>query len=721
MISVKNIKITKKLPLVIILMASCSAFIAGGISIHKATELSIDMAAQKLEALDASRAASLSLYLNSIREDLSFLSSSPLTLQALNDFTTGWNDLAVNQAQRLQEVYITGGDKDNYFGPAEGSSYDNYHKQHHAWLRQFLKAREYYDIFLINPQGDVIYSVYKEPDFATNVLSGEWKNTDLAEVFKKAKDSSKNDEQFFTDFKPYAPSNNDPASFIAQRVVNIDGSLAGVLVFQMPISRINGIMRLSEGLGESGETYIVGRDRFMRSDSRFRKDEDPSSILNTQVTEEAISKAIADLDSNNVHTGYQIINDYRGVKVLSTYTELSFLGTDYIILAEQDYSEVIEPINQMRFIAIIGSVLGLLGVSLVSYILSRRLTTPLKSITDVMKKLTHGNFDIDIPYSDRKDEIGDIAHSVKVFKENAIETKRLEQEAVENEMRAAEEKRTSMREMANKVDVQVGNSIKTLLSAAEGLLESSKIMNITAQQTTDASTSVAGAAEETSANVNTVASATEEMTASAHEISKQVSDVAAKASQAASDAVHTSKEVFELNGLVGNIGVVVYAIKDIAEQTNLLALNATIEAARAGEAGKGFAVVADEVKKLANETAIKTEEIERRITEIQNATQSSAKAMQSIISGINDIDGMSASAAAAVEEQNAVIAEITRNISEVSQAAQDVANVIGKVQMAASQTTEVAMNLTNSANDISKLAKDLDHSMHEVVEQIKRG
>jgi methyl-accepting chemotaxis protein len=216
-----------------------------------------------------------------------------------------------------------------------------------------------------------------------------------------------------------------------------------------------------------------------------------------------------------------------------------------------------------------------------------------------------------------------------------------------------------------------------------------------------------------------VASATEEMTASAHEISKQVSDVALKANQASASANSTSQKVDELKGLVSNIGEVVTAIKGIAEQTNLLALNATIEAARAGEAGKGFAVVADEVKKLANETARKTEEIENRISQIQGATQASVQAMQEIIRNISDIDSASTGTASAVEEQNSVISEITRNITEVSDAARQVASVIGNVQMAANETGEASQMLSVSAAEISDLSFSLQNAVKAFLDKIR--
>ncbi len=367
---------------------------------------------------------------------------------------------------------------------------------------------------------------------------------------------------------------------------------------------------------------------------------------------------------------------------------------------------------------------GVVGLSLllaaIGFLVMRNgVVKPLLQMAKSMTELSSGNLDIDIPAAHKKDEVGQMAKALIVFKDNAIESKRMVAEQDRIKQQAEKDKKQFMYELADRFDSQVGGSIQSLSAAAEKLQDASKEMEVTARTTQEASGSVAAASEETSANASTVASATEEMTASAHEISDQVSNVAKKASEASDSANRTSQQVNDLNTLVGNIGVVVTAIKDIAEQTNLLALNATIEAARAGEAGKGFAVVADEVKKLATETAKKTTEIENRIAEIQKATQASVEAVQNIIHNIEDIDGLSSSAAGAVEEQNAVINEITRNISEVSSAAREVAGVIGQVQQGAASTGHSAEMLRGSADEIADLSSSLASAVEGFLSQIR--
>ncbi len=711
----KQFKISVKLPLLIVTLSLFTALTISLIASHIATNALVESAESKLQALEISRKNALEAYLDSIEDDLINLAKIDYVQSALKEFKSSWSEFEGQAEKELQRLYIEDnpnptGEKENLDYAPDGSIYSQVHKKYHPWFRHFLRQRGYYDIFLFDTKGNLIYTVFKELDYATNLNTGEWKDTDLAGIFRAAINDPENIN--FLDFKPYAPSHGAPASFISHAIKDDKGKVIGVLAFQMPIGKINQVMNVSAGLGETGETYIVGQDLLMRSDSRFSKE---STILNTKVDTESAKLALE--GKSGVHT----IHDYRNIPVVSAFNPLDFHGTRWAIIAETDKAEVMKPVVKMKRLLIGAAFLVGLVITLIAIFLSRNISKPLSGMASSMAILANGNHDIKIPGENRRDEIGEMATSVKVFKEKAIEAEHLKAEQVKIQAKAEEDKKRMLEDLATGFENEVGDIINTLTSAATEMQSASEQMQLISRQTEDASTTVASSSEEMSANVDTVASAAEEMTASSNEISGQVGQVARNASDAAGRAQNTNQSVERLKGLVASISEVVVTIRDIAEQTNLLALNATIEAARAGEAGKGFAVVADEVKKLASETASKTQEIEERIAQVQSATEDSAAAMLLIIEAINEIDQLAAGTASAVEEQNATTKEIGRNISEAAVATKNVSQIIQKVQKTASETGEASEAVLQTSAEVNTISSQLKTSVDNFVQRIKKS
>ena len=284
-----------------------------------------------------------------------------------------------------------------------------------------------------------------------------------------------------------------------------------------------------------------------------------------------------------------------------------------------------------------------------------------------------GNLDVVIPGAGRGDEIGDLAKTVTVIRENAEQKARDEAEAkIKQDQIAAQQRKADMIKLADDFEGAVGEIVETVSSASTELEASAGTLTSTAERAQELTTMVAAASEEASTNVQSVASATEEMSSSVNEISRQVQESARMASDAVDQARTTNDRVSELSKAAARIGDVVELINTIAGQTNLLALNATIEAARAGEAGRGFAVVASEVKALAEQTAKATGEIGQQITGIQAATQESVNAIKEISGTIEKLSEISSTIAAAVEEQGAATQEISRNVQQAAQGTQQV-------------------------------------------------
>jgi len=367
----------------------------------------------------------------------------------------------------------------------------------------------------------------------------------------------------------------------------------------------------------------------------------------------------------------------------------------------------------------IASIVSTLLFLSTAFFIVRGIVRPLLATKDYADQLSGGNLDVEQPTHGFEDEIADMMSSLSVFKENAIEAQNLREQQKEQGLRAEQQQKKAMQDMANSFDMQVGGMIGSLAAAATELESTAESMKRIADETKQSSQTVATSSEQSSSNVNTVASAMKEMSASSSKIAVQISAASTKSNDTASDAKNANDTVGNLNNLVDNIGEVVVSIQDIAEQTNLLALNATIEAARAGEAGKGFAVVADEVKKLANETGQKTEEISSQIAQIQDATRASVDAMQRIIGNVSEIDSSVTGVSAAVEEQNATTAEITRSVAEASEGAQQVSQIIIDVQRGAEETGSSAEAVLVAAQEVAKLSENLKGSVDAFVDRVR--
>ncbi|MEO3431964.1 HAMP domain-containing methyl-accepting chemotaxis protein [Inquilinus sp. CAU 1745] len=364
--------------------------------------------------------------------------------------------------------------------------------------------------------------------------------------------------------------------------------------------------------------------------------------------------------------------------------------------------------------------LGALGLGIaIAWSISRAITKPVNAMTAAMDRLADGDLDVAVPAIGRRDEIGRMAQSVAVFKDNLRRNREMEEEAKAQEGRAREEQRRLMRATADSFEETVGALVENIAAASAQLEAAAQTMTSTADETNAQAGMVSAASTQAAANVQTVATATEELTASVREIGGQVATSTQAAERAVDSAGQTTMTVQGLADAAQAIGKVVELIQDIAAQTNLLALNATIEAARAGEAGKGFAVVASEVKNLANQTARATEEIASQIQGIQGITGETVDAIREIGRIIGESRDIAASIAAAVEEQGAATGEIARNVQQAAQGTEEVSGAISQVSQAAAESGTAASQVLSNARELGQTGERLKAGVAEFLERIR--
>jgi len=371
-----------------------------------------------------------------------------------------------------------------------------------------------------------------------------------------------------------------------------------------------------------------------------------------------------------------------------------YVGTGVYL---DDIEAKMKPLKWMMAIAALGIAVLAGGIAL---LISRSIAGPLNQLGRRMRELADGRLDGEIPGVGRGDEVGAMAATVQIFKDNALRMRELEQADTANQQRAVAERRATMESLAGEFERSVNGIVRSVASAADGMQGTAQSMTATASDASARASTVSAATQSATNNVSTVAAAAEELSSSVAEISRQVTRSSEIASKAVGDAERTNATVQVLSTGAEKIGEVVKLIHSIAAQTNLLALNATIEAARAGESGRGFAVVASEVKALANQTAKATEEISAQVTAMQTSTSDAVSAINGITQTITHMSEITNSISTSISQQGDATREIARNIQSVASGSNEISAHIGGVTQAAEATGTAASQVLTNAREL---------------------
>lgn len=710
----KNLSIKLKIPFAIVGSALLVAIIIGASAYFTASNFAHDMVQERKLGILKSKAKVLRDYFTDIEKDLKLAADNVQVKNAVQEFSSAWYQLPGNPKSVLQAAYITNnpnptGEKDKLESANTGTIYDAVHKKHHHWFHKLLKEREYYDIFLFDMQGNLVYTVFKELDYATNVETGKYKDTDLARAFQAAKEAQFKGAINFYDFKTYAPSHGTPASFMSTAIYK-DGKKIGVIALQMPISRISKLIDQTSGLGKTGEVMIVGKDFKMRNDSRFTKEND---TLKTSINNAAIHTAFTGSE------GQVSTSNYRNMEMAYYAIPFGYWGADWAFVAAQSVDEIEAPIRSMGLSMLLVGLALMAVVGTIGYFLSRSIVKPITGITQLMAKLAGGDTSISTSQFMSRDEIGEIAQALEVFKNNAIQRNELEAEA-EKESQSEKLRQEYIEKLVNDFQIEVNQVIETVKSQSENMTDSSITLKHVANTALDETQSARDASTEATGNVQTVASAAEELAASIQEISSQAQNANRSVGEASELVNRTNQDMIGLADAAQKIGEVVSLISEIAEQTNLLALNATIEAARAGDAGKGFAVVAAEVKGLSNQTAKATDDIAVQIANVQSSTKNAVDAIAAITNSINGVEEVTTAISAAVNEQDASTQEIARSITLASDGSQKASRNVEAVAEVMDETSQVSDKINSVSQNLSTVTEQLSASVESFLKDVKK-
>lgn len=730
------------------------------VTANDASRLAIEhQVKNQLLSVDEVKKSEIKNYFNGISKHLKTLANSIITEDATQQFTKSFqavsresennagktqrlqdyyvkefeqtffetNGIEVNSLDKLQDIDLNGkllqqayiGDNGNTLGnkhlldkASDGTVYSEVHEVYHSNYRNVLESWGYYDIFLIDMSGNVIYSVFKELDYGTNLVDGPYQNSGLSQAFNAAK-SLKSGEFEFIDFSPYYPSYNSPASFIGSPVIK-DGETIGVLVFQMPVDNINSIMTYDakwreDGLGETGESFLVGPDNLMRSQSRMlieNKDAYNEIMRKNGLSESVIFRidltqsSVGQQPINTAHvnmalqgeSGLKIMTNFANHEVFAAFTPVNILGKQWALISEIETSEAMMEVSalseKLRKIALaIGAMMVFIS-AVIAWFVAEGISKPIKELSQKIEHIAK-NHDLMMRLkSEGNDEIASLSSSMNMMLDDFQNVIQGAYVTVKTLGGASKNIQENIEIMKSEVDQQASNSNQVATAAAQMNTSISEVATF-ANNASDSSEKVLHSVRE-SANVGKT-------------LVHEISELSTRMGQA-------TESMGQLSVESDSIGSVLDVIQGIAEQTNLLALNAAIEAARAGDQGRGFAVVADEVRSLAIRTQTSTEEIRSKVESLQSETtkvvegisganhfvsssvdncNKNNKMLENIASMMADINEMNRQIAAAAGEQSSVTEDITKNVNSIAESAKSVSqNTYNTGEMAGNIDTQ---------------------------------
>ena len=627
------------------------------VATNKAGKALTDEAVAKFAAVQETKRNHIQDYFKRVRTAMRITKDDPFLHQCLNAFKTAFEDNDHTVDNEDWKIIV------EFKEPR---------------IKGIVSTNGFYDLLLISPEGNIVYSAARQPDIGLNIPGSQLADSSLGQAFKRMAEAD-DDDVVIGDFAAYAPSNGAQAAFMMARMKDQYGEVVGSVAIRIPGDQLNAIVQQRSGMRETGESYLVGKfngQTSLRSDRVVKEGK-----IGDPKTDRFIEMALGGQSGSAVKTGS------TGSQKFVRYDPVTISGLNWALITTAATEEVFAVVETLRTTMLEIIVLVILAVVGVALGVTASVVRPINGTATMLKDIAEGEGDLTKRLAvNTRDEMGKMAVWFNTFMEK-----------LQDIIRQIAADATTLNEASSSLSAisgQMSGGVENMSKRSKQVADATEAMSANML-------SVAAASEQAAGNVNMVAAATEEMTATVNEIARNSEKARAITESAVVKAGGASAKMDELGRAANEISKVTEVITEISEQTNPLALNATIEAARAGEAGKGFAVVANEIKELAKQTATATLEIKNRIEGLQGSTSDTVIQIEEISGVINEVYEIVGTIATAVEEQAVTSQEIANNVSQASRGIQDVNENVGQSSTAAGTISDDIVGVNASVEEIA--------------------
>jgi methyl-accepting chemotaxis protein len=711
-----NFRIAQKLPLAV-LGAALVASAAIGVGSYVISSGTVStMTEEKLEMVAQQRADALAKSLAAIKDDLVVTAATNTTITALGDIQMGWQQLIKDQTAKLQDVFIAQNpnppdQRDQLIAPESKMGYVITHKKFHPAFQGQRQTRGYGDIYIFDKLGNLVYSVAKQDDFAANFATGgQWAETELGKLYAQALTATAPGEVFFSDLAPYAPMGGQLASFIATPIFS-GKTMLGVLAFRMSDAGFSTILDSRLGLGETGETFYVGADGLLRSNSPFS---DADDRMATVYSAPSVDRAMG---SGEVTTSQ--VSTYRGIPMVAAAAPVEFLGHKWALVATIGEAEALAPVGHMGTMILLVGGLVIAGAGLLGWLFSRTITKPVTRLTATMQALAGGDLSVEVQGADGKDELGEMARAVGVFRENAIRVA----DMTEEEKAGSDRRRVERAEMMQKLQRAFGEVVDAAIDGdfsrrVEASFPDAELNNLAGSvnrlvETVDRGLAETGEVLAALAQTDLTQRMTGDYNGAFGQLKDDTNGVADRLSEIVMQLRNTSR------ALKTATGEILSGANDLSERTTKQA--ATIEETSAAMEQLAGTVVAnakraDEASSKArsvSQTATEGGEVMRKATEAMELITASSGKISNIIGMIDDIAFQTNLLALNASVEAARAGEAGKGFAVVA------VEVRRLAQSAAEASSEVKALIEQSANEVAGGSKLVDEAAHKLVAMLE--